>query len=1254
MRKPAKFFILCLVGLTMTQSVAIAIYGHPVLYDKYNGLNEFGVTDAWSMGYTGMGVRIAIIDSGIDFATPDLIGTQARVSDTTSPFDGWPFVIDLESLSSYQQGSISTVSQYADTTSTDVTGYRITGTSKGGVYHIGDHPDRHLAKFYGQPVKVLVVDEKITGIYGTVYVDLNNNQDFRDDKPCRKGDEISYWDRDNDSYPDESGGIIYFISDGKTHLPFSRMLYGDNAKIPKSGELVAFQFDDGSHGTMCASTIAAQGKNIKGIAPDAKLIPVRTFGENDMLLCLLASLGYDGIPNTGDEADIISRSGTLTYFNKGADETSAFLEYLTTNVSPSTTIVYGNGNDGSGYGTCGSPSSGHVINVGAIYDLWWNSSSYRGDVGSFSSCGPNALGQVKPNVLATGYFAPEAKPLWFSHNGKAAWDAWGGGTSDATPHASAVVALIYQAYRAKYGKNPTSEKARDILMSAATDIDEEVFAQGAGIINARKAIEIASGNDGVLIEPALLVIPPIKAGSKIMFNFSLSNYSENLINIIPQRLMKFKTKELNLTLKNRSVFFIVPNEMLYCDVIKVSSYYPRDAGNTKLDKSEGYDLYLYNWKDKNKDGELCEDELETIAIGKWGSGLTSALRMHNPAERKDDGIVIGLKRRNESKDDNAKVVIETYRWEPWDVGINVSSNMIQLSIQTPNTTGVYQGKILLEEEGQGHCIPISFSTFRTDEILTNSIDEIYENTKIYGRFEGDGKGIWDSRFYPIYHSGHDLVTIDVAWQDPNTDIDVYLYGEDTLNTSKLWKYSTEPPIELPELKVLKENGHSMRIWRTQLNKFSTGAGYGLSYSVYFTSTGKNKEVILGELTDGLNLLVLNKVISGGNTYGENVTIATNVMHFNPINFTAKAGETVSLSLAGIDGIIGFSKGKEVNDRDYPAIIHAEKGDVVLIHSNSTRYSPHIFFDTNNNGTLDWDKDEVIFAELRRDNINPLHTDIIIIPKKGTYFLLDPDCKYYHMMNRYQNAGTSMNIKVPEQAGVYLGIAKKGDDLVPIPVEMLVKPGPATSMHLNVTNCTHPNQPFEVRLEIQDKFNNIVKDSDIARIDFNTAVYSVNIVNGTGGAVLTAPGNVGRYKMIVRSRYGMVVEDIEISDTAIVEKMNISIGDKEVAGKKNEISDAKKVTFMKPKEDSPSKINSLSIRSADGNIRLTWQASQEAKCYRIYRLRNDNVSKELAEVNDTEYTMKGEPWSSYTFRVSAVNSIGNEIGLSDPIGIVVIP
>jgi len=287
---------------------------------------------------------------------------------------------------------------------------------------MGDHPDQHLTNYYGEPVKVLVVDEEKVGIYTTVYVDLNNNHDFSDDKPCRKGDEPAYWDRDDDGYPDESGGMIYFIADGKTHLPFSEMLYGDEAKIPENGELVAFHFDPSSHGTMCASTIAAQGRNVIGIAPDAKLIPVNSAGSNVMVLCLLASLGYDGIPDTGDEANIISRSGGRSYFNKGADEVSAFLEYLTTKISPCTTLVFANGNSGSGYGTCGSPSSEHVINAGAIYDLWWNNSTYRGDVTCFSSRGPNALGQVKPNVLATGFYAPTSRPLWLIHCGKAAWD----------------------------------------------------------------------------------------------------------------------------------------------------------------------------------------------------------------------------------------------------------------------------------------------------------------------------------------------------------------------------------------------------------------------------------------------------------------------------------------------------------------------------------------------------------------------------------------------------------------------------------------------------------------------------------------------------------------------------------------------------------------------------------------------------------------------------------------------------------------
>ncbi len=1256
------FPILSLIGLIILPSSAIES-GNPALYDAYKGLEELGVEDAWNMGYTGKGVTVAVIDSGIDFATPDLIGTQARISNASSPYFGWPIVIDLDSLAAYQQWTPGSQDGrnpfddfhvlYANTTSTDVKGYQVTGTSKSGIYHIGNR-----SNFYDQPLKVIVVDEKNPGVYDTVYVDLNNDNDFRDDKPCRKGDEASYWDRDNDGYPDESGGMIYFIADGKTSLPFSKMLYGENAKIPKNGELVAFHFDDGGHGTMCASIIAGQGKNVKGISPDARIITVRAFGENDMLYNLLAVLGYDGVPNTGDEADIISKSGGLLYlFNKGADEGSAFLEYLTTNVSPSTTIVYANGNDGSGYGTSTSPSSEHVINVGATYDLWWNRSSYRGDVTRFSSRGPNTLGQVKPNVLANGYRAPEALPLWGTHSGKAAWNDMGGGTSGATPHVAAVIALIYQAYKDAHGEFPTSEKARDILMSSATDIDEEVFAQGSGIINAKRAVEIASGKNGVLVEPALLVTKPVEAGSNLRFNFTLSNYSGKLIDLKPQILIKDKTKNLTLRLGNESIFFIIPRDMLGCDLLKASSYYPRDARNTKLENDEGYDLYLYNWKDINGDQDAQENELEAIAIdtiGEWGYGFTSEVRMHNPAERMDDGIVAGLKRRGEIKSDKVQVVIETYRWKPWDIGIDIDGNNVCVSIPTPNTTGVYQGKILLENGGEKQCIPISFSTYRNDEVKINTTNEIYENEKIYGRFEGDGKSGWDLRFYPIYHHGHDLATIEATWDDPDTDIDVYLYGEDVSNVSKLWKYPTKPPVGLPEFRVLKENGHSIRILGITFHIEGDRFFGGPSYSAFHTSTGENREVITGELVDGLNLIVLHQVISGGNKYGENVTININVTPFKPIDLKAKAGETVSFLTSGIDGIIGFSRAEEVrNDWFSPKAFQAEEGDVMLILSNDIYYFPQIYFDSNKNGTIDLDTDELMFAEERTYGISPTHTDIIPIHKRGTYFL-SGNCEFYHMKNRYENNSSApMKIKAPEQAGAYLGIAEKNGSLIPIPVKLVVMAGEPASICIDTANHTDPNLSFEVKLEVQDKFGNLVENTTTATLEFNGAERNINLIKGMGSINLTAPEKTGTYKIKAQSQYGIAEKDIEIIDNALIETCNASINSTGIEEGIDQIGDVRGPALTEPIKDLPKKVELVSAILTSGNISLTWQASEGTDHYNVYCLRYGAPEK-LAEVRSPEYTMKGETWKSYTFRVSAINGTGNESEMSDPVGIVVTP
>ena len=56
-------------------------------------------------------------------------------------------------------------------------------TSLSGAYHIGSHPDESLvAYWYDERVAVLVVDENTAGVYDTVYVDLDDDYDFTDEK----------------------------------------------------------------------------------------------------------------------------------------------------------------------------------------------------------------------------------------------------------------------------------------------------------------------------------------------------------------------------------------------------------------------------------------------------------------------------------------------------------------------------------------------------------------------------------------------------------------------------------------------------------------------------------------------------------------------------------------------------------------------------------------------------------------------------------------------------------------------------------------------------------------------------------------------------------------------------------------------------------------------------------------------------------------------------------------------------------------
>src|SRR5262249_41089566 len=131
---------------------------------------------------------------------------------------------------------------------------------------LGSHPDDYALEFFKERPAFLVTDPHTAGVYDTIYVDLNDDHDFSDEKPVTKSSPRSWRDLDGDGYVDLSGGMAYYISDGTgadgTPVPggleaFDVTIKGD------PGEIVAWtgDFDPGigGHGTLCASNIVGQG-----------------------------------------------------------------------------------------------------------------------------------------------------------------------------------------------------------------------------------------------------------------------------------------------------------------------------------------------------------------------------------------------------------------------------------------------------------------------------------------------------------------------------------------------------------------------------------------------------------------------------------------------------------------------------------------------------------------------------------------------------------------------------------------------------------------------------------------------------------------------------------------------------------------------------------------------------------------------------------------------------------------------------------
>jgi WD40 repeat protein len=104
-----------------------------------NVVANHGFDDAWSLGYRGSGVRVAVVDEGLDFGHLDLQGTQATVTDPNSTYVGWPIVYDPRSLATYLRTGFPDTTYFANTTRTGAGPFDVTHTIRvDGTNDFGD------------------------------------------------------------------------------------------------------------------------------------------------------------------------------------------------------------------------------------------------------------------------------------------------------------------------------------------------------------------------------------------------------------------------------------------------------------------------------------------------------------------------------------------------------------------------------------------------------------------------------------------------------------------------------------------------------------------------------------------------------------------------------------------------------------------------------------------------------------------------------------------------------------------------------------------------------------------------------------------------------------------------------------------------------------------------------------------------------------------------------------------------------------
>jgi len=253
--------------------------------------------------------------------------------------------------------------------------------------------------------------------------------------------------------------------------------FGKGFKVIGGYDLVdndADPMDDCGHGTLCAGIIAGNSDKLKGIAPKASLMAFKVMSCKDgwvhygsIIDAIERCVDLDNTGNFKNNVDVVSISISTVIAVEPNDPICRAVDNAS---SLGVTFCVSSGNNSSYY-SIGSPGAAEsAITVSAC--------NFESKLPDFNSMGPNISDfSIKPDVVAPGVNI-------LSSNLNGAYNE-ASGTSIACPVVAGIAALIK-----KNHKGWTPEEIKSAIVNTARNINENVMAQGAGIVDAYKAYKI--------------------------------------------------------------------------------------------------------------------------------------------------------------------------------------------------------------------------------------------------------------------------------------------------------------------------------------------------------------------------------------------------------------------------------------------------------------------------------------------------------------------------------------------------------------------------------------------------------------------------------------------------------------------------------------------------------------------------------------------------------------------------------------------